>query len=420
MKDYLAARTRFFDQTVVGALRSGVDQVVIGAAGYDGRALRYAKPGVRWFEVDHPATQQDKRDRLARLGLDAGQVRFVPADFTRDPVADLLREAGLKAARPALFLLEGVAVYLERPVLEAVLTQFREVAGAGSRLAISVSLSGYDEAARARFQAWVASMGEPARSTLDAAEAEDLLFRAGWRLAADGDPDDQEAAAATSRRRSVGLLTVSAAPMTAAETGASVAEREAAKTRPCPASRPAASPSLQGHSRCRPCCHRRLSRSRSSSTTRPSTVSRTAPRTSGRPSMATAPGWCRWPCGRPACASSATSPSPSPNWRHLPGRRPTWTACAAGATSPSTARPARATRPAPDAAPSCAPPAKGLRARQAWLPMAGLIEQRWLERFGAAEMARLRDCLSSAGPPARPRAARLPPDPGGEPAVPRP
>src|SRR5580692_5216279 len=101
MKDYLAARTRFFDQTVVGALRSGVDQVVIGAAGYDGRALRYAKPGVRWFEVDHPATQQDKRDRLARLGLDAGQVRFVPADFTRDPVADLLREAGLKAGRPA-------------------------------------------------------------------------------------------------------------------------------------------------------------------------------------------------------------------------------------------------------------------------------------------------------------------------------
>ena len=87
---------------MVGALRRRVDQVVIGAAGYDGRALRYAKPGVRWFEVDHPATQQDKRERLERLGLAAGQVRFVPADFTLDPpIADLLRDAGLMpASRP--------------------------------------------------------------------------------------------------------------------------------------------------------------------------------------------------------------------------------------------------------------------------------------------------------------------------------
>ena len=98
MHDYLAARTAFFDRTVVAAIARGVQQMVVGAAGYDGRALRYAKPGVRWFEVDHPATQRDKRDRLARLGLDVGQVQLVEADFTRDPVADLLREAGLKAA----------------------------------------------------------------------------------------------------------------------------------------------------------------------------------------------------------------------------------------------------------------------------------------------------------------------------------
>src|SRR5580658_281346 len=140
--DYLAARTSFFDRTVVAAIARDVQQIVVGAAGYDGRALRYAKPGVRWFEVDHPATQQDKRDRLARLGLDAGQVRFVPADFTRDPVADRLLAAGLDPGRPALFLLEGIAVYLERPVLQTVLSQFRQAAAAGSLLAISVSLSG--------------------------------------------------------------------------------------------------------------------------------------------------------------------------------------------------------------------------------------------------------------------------------------
>jgi methyltransferase (TIGR00027 family) len=183
MHEYLAARTSFFDRAVLGALAEGIPQVVVGAAGYDGRAFRYAKPGVRWFEVDHPATQRDKLARLARLGIDAPHVRFVAADFRTDPVAESLLAAGLDAAEPGLFLLEGVAVYLEPAVIEALLRQFRRVAAPGSRLAISVSLSReHDDAARARFRASVAAMGEPARSTFDAAEAADLLARTGWHL----------------------------------------------------------------------------------------------------------------------------------------------------------------------------------------------------------------------------------------------
>ena len=214
MHDYLAARTSFFDRIVVAAIGRGVRQIVVGGAGYDGRALRYAKPGVRWFEVDHPATQRDKRERLERLGIAVPHVRFVAADFSKDPVADRLLAAGLDAGAPGLFLLEGVAVYLEPAVLETVLEQFREVAAAGSRLAISVSLSrDHDVDARARFQASVAAMGEPARSALDAAEAEDLLARTGWRIMAVNDnPDDLEAAARRERRRSAGLLLTSAGP----------------------------------------------------------------------------------------------------------------------------------------------------------------------------------------------------------------
>jgi methyltransferase (TIGR00027 family) len=110
MHDYLAARTAFFDRIVVGTIDRGVRQIVVGAAGYDGRALRYAASDVRWFEVDHPATQRDKRARLKRLGLTAPQVMFVEADFTQDPVAERLLAAGLDPAAPGLFLLEGIAV----------------------------------------------------------------------------------------------------------------------------------------------------------------------------------------------------------------------------------------------------------------------------------------------------------------------
>ena len=194
--EYLRARTAFFDRVVVNSLDHRVRQVVVGAAGYDGRAFRYAKPGVRWFEVDHPATQSDKLARIARLGLDTSGITFVAADFAADPVADLLTATGLDTSRAALFLLEGVAVYLEQPVLERVLGEFRAVTVAGSPLAISVSSGNAPSADRERFQAAVAAVGEPVRSTLSPAAARELLAGVGWQVPGEG----------RDRLRSAGLL----------------------------------------------------------------------------------------------------------------------------------------------------------------------------------------------------------------------
>ena len=209
LSDYLRARTRFFDQVVTGALARGCGQVVIGAAGYDGRALRYAKPGVRWFEVDHPATQRDKRERLRRLGINTGQITFVAADFAVDSVADLLVAAGLAPRQPALFLLEGVAVYLDLPVLRALLGGLRQVAADGSSLAISLSVStgsAQQAARRAAFQATVAALGEPARLTLETDNAYDLLASTGWQIPPGAEPSLPGQPAAGDRSRRAGFI----------------------------------------------------------------------------------------------------------------------------------------------------------------------------------------------------------------------
>jgi methyltransferase (TIGR00027 family) len=63
----MAARTRFFDSGLLHACERGVGQVVIVGAGYDGRPLRFRRPGVTFYELDHPATQADKRARLAEV-----------------------------------------------------------------------------------------------------------------------------------------------------------------------------------------------------------------------------------------------------------------------------------------------------------------------------------------------------------------
>ena len=75
-------RTRFVDDQVLDAISAGIPQIVVLGAGYDDRALRFTTPGVRFFEVDHPATQTDKERRLGRLGSALrGTVRARAADF---------------------------------------------------------------------------------------------------------------------------------------------------------------------------------------------------------------------------------------------------------------------------------------------------------------------------------------------------
>ena len=76
-------RTRFVDQEVLQAIAQGIAQVIIVGSGYDGRCLRFRKQGIRFFEVDHPATQADKRRRLEAVGAAVDHVTFVATDWFR-------------------------------------------------------------------------------------------------------------------------------------------------------------------------------------------------------------------------------------------------------------------------------------------------------------------------------------------------
>jgi methyltransferase (TIGR00027 family) len=137
--NFLTARTHFFDNAVLDAIADGVQQIVILGAGYDARALRFRTPGVRFFEVDHPATQRAKRELLAEIdaGLDA--IRFVAADFTEPGLDDALLGAGFDTAAPAQFLCEGVLRYLPEDSWRELLHVPAAVSAPASRLATSVS-----------------------------------------------------------------------------------------------------------------------------------------------------------------------------------------------------------------------------------------------------------------------------------------
>ena len=140
MRHSLAARTRFFDQQVLAAIDAGVAQVVIVGAGYDDRGLRFRVPGVRFFEVDHPATQSDKARRLREMSASTGgDLTLAAADFRTDDVAGVLSACGHDAARPSLFVCEGLLVYLDGDTGIRLLAGLRARAAPGSTLAVSLA-----------------------------------------------------------------------------------------------------------------------------------------------------------------------------------------------------------------------------------------------------------------------------------------
>lgn len=138
MADMMALRTAIIDAAVHDATAGGATQLVILGAGYDGRAWRMPElKGVRVFEVDHPATQGDKRAHVSALPTPIGDVQFVAIDFERDALSDVLARAGHDATRPTCWIWEGVVMYLTLDAVRGTLASIAERSASGSTLIVN-------------------------------------------------------------------------------------------------------------------------------------------------------------------------------------------------------------------------------------------------------------------------------------------
>ncbi len=121
---WVAVRTAYLDEQVRAwtHAKPKMRQVVLLGAGLDTRAARLSCRGVRFFEVDHPASQRDKRQRLARAkGYPVKAATYVACDFEHDDFLTRLAEAGFRSDVPALVLWEGVTPYLPEPAVRGTL-----------------------------------------------------------------------------------------------------------------------------------------------------------------------------------------------------------------------------------------------------------------------------------------------------------
>ncbi|MBO9647216.1 MAG: class I SAM-dependent methyltransferase [Variovorax sp.] len=139
----IVARARFIEDLVAEQAGHGLTQYVILGAGLDTFAQRRPEIASRLhvFEVDPPAPQAWKRQRLDELGFGMPEwLRFVPIDFeARACWLDGLRKAGFDESKPAIVVSTGVSMYLSKEANAATLRQVAALA-AGSMFAMTFLL----------------------------------------------------------------------------------------------------------------------------------------------------------------------------------------------------------------------------------------------------------------------------------------
>lgn len=127
LRALLAVRSRMAEDTLDQAVAAGIRQYVVLGAGLDTFAYRNPHPGLRVFEVDHPATQAWKRQRLAECGIAIpDDVVFVGADLSKQRLSTTLASAGVDADAPSFFSWLGVTPYLTP---QHVLSTLEDIAG---------------------------------------------------------------------------------------------------------------------------------------------------------------------------------------------------------------------------------------------------------------------------------------------------
>ncbi len=114
MRLFIAVRTRFAEDALAAAVERGVSQLVVLGAGLDTYAYRTPlRDRLRMFEVDHPATQLWKRERLREASIpQPDSLTFAPVDFESQTLAGGLSAAGFDPAQRTFFTWLGVVPYL--------------------------------------------------------------------------------------------------------------------------------------------------------------------------------------------------------------------------------------------------------------------------------------------------------------------
>ncbi|MEO8031319.1 MAG: class I SAM-dependent methyltransferase [Gemmatimonadota bacterium] len=178
LRSHVVVRSRYAEDRLADAVARRVGQYLLLGAGLDTFAHRqpdWARE-LRIFEVDHPASQRWKRERLALARIESpDNLIYVAADFERDRLSAQLAKAGFDDRAPVFISCLGVLMYLREETVRTLL----ELAGTrpvGSELVFTYSSRGKES----RLAAAAAALGEPWLASIAPDQWIGMLRQAGF------------------------------------------------------------------------------------------------------------------------------------------------------------------------------------------------------------------------------------------------
>ena len=188
--NYIVARTLVFDDFVRKAIDEDLEQLVILGAGYDSRAYRIdGLKMTRVFEVDHPSTQEVKKEKLEKVfGSLQDHVIYISADLEGDDFGQKLIDGGYDSSKRTLFLMEGVLSYLSHEAVDNIFSFIAKNSCKRSSIVFSIPplQSTIDGSCNTKVGkntlTLVSLLGEPMKSGIREGGIEPFLSRRGFRL----------------------------------------------------------------------------------------------------------------------------------------------------------------------------------------------------------------------------------------------
>jgi len=183
-----AYRKAFCEHQVRDSISSGATQVLVLGAGYDTLCWRLAPefPGVRFFEIDHPATSSLKQKGIEELGT-SENLHLVAEDLGEKELSDVLTtNADWDVTTQTVILAEGLIMYLPAEAVQSLFRQCAASVGQGSRIAFSYIPSSED--GRPDVGRWTGLIlwlqklaGEPLLWSIRPEELSSFVQQYGWK-----------------------------------------------------------------------------------------------------------------------------------------------------------------------------------------------------------------------------------------------
>ncbi len=183
-------RKNHIEEAVNPMLSGSITQMVVLAGGFDTLGLRVHKQysEKQFIELDHPVTQNIKKQVVEDNNLANNNFNLVPIDFTKDSFAAILgKQPYFRGDTPSLFIAEGITMYLSDDEIDDLFKSVHNLCGTGSYFIFTYmekrqngSLQFYPATKLADI--WLAWKNEPFKWGIENSKLESFLQQRGFKL----------------------------------------------------------------------------------------------------------------------------------------------------------------------------------------------------------------------------------------------